>query len=83
MDDFTRWNEKAPAAKKKSYAGMMFKSQSCWNQQALALPFFLQHVPDSEKCLYSKARHCVSIRETEWGRVRVLDKEHPSVYIIL
>lgn len=42
--------------KKKGYAGMMFKSQSCWNQQALALPFFLQHVPDSEKCLYSKAR---------------------------
>lgn len=56
MDDFTWRNEKAPAAKTKSYAGMMFKSQSCWNQQALALPFFLQHVPDSEKCLYSKAR---------------------------
>lgn len=42
--------------KKKRYAGMMFKSQSSWNQQTLVLPFFLQHVPDSEKCLYSKAQ---------------------------
>lgn len=56
MDDFTQGNEKAPAAKKKHYAGMMVKSQSCWNQQSLALPFFPQHVPDSEKCLYSKAQ---------------------------